>query len=403
MGGKMIFKKLSVPIAFILLANIVFDPKINFAITVLLLLWAIMTNKWTITKTFPEQTIYFILLFLGIGIGWYECAIGTNEWYTLFKQTYYFLMPFIYWHLGYMYQTKSLKRNKDCLFTVVVFSFFFALIDIISSLFTLIKLGGIASVYLYRETIGLSGGISFFGFMILLFFYKEIDLQKRYKNIIMATTLISLLMHFSRSSIVQILIFVLFMLPFSNMRTKFKMLTIGVILFFTIAILFPNLFESFMTKLLRSFTEIDFRQSNWNEWTINNNWRGYEAYCAIKQFNNSNLFTQLLGNGFGFKLDPGGYASLVTDEDGLIFLHNGYFTNLMYWGIVGFLMYIVWCISGYRISNLYHSKNGCYFSKAMFVMFIVCTYFVNGPLFSLSLSPYFFVLGIVKCQDNHLI
>lgn len=155
---------------------------------------------------------------------------------------------------------------------------------------------------------------------------------------------------FSRTVFV---ILICLLLPFfyNKLTTLLKMLLLISVSVMIVWNVFPNIAASFSDKVLRSFTEMSSASSSWDNWNIVNNWRGYEVYCAQNEFDSYNLLEKIIGKGFGATVDAKGYASLVTSEDALPYLHNGYYTTLIKMGIVGVALNI-----GYWVMLFFERK-----------------------------------------------
>ncbi len=104
---------------------------------------------------------------------------------------------------------------------------------------------------------------------------------------------------------------------------------------------FPAVFHDYIERLANSLAEISYLHAPWNHAAIVTNWRGYEVYCELQKFRQAGVIEKIFGGGFGAQLDVHGKAYLVTTEPTLPFLHNGYFTILMIWGICGCAAYFL--------------------------------------------------------------
>ena len=112
--------------------------------------------------------------------------------------------------------------------------------------------------------------------------------------------------------------------------------------------IFPDVADTFVYKINRSFTEVASSSENWNDSTVVSNWRGYEVHCAKQEFSKYTSMEKLFGKGFGATVDAHGYARLVTSENSLPYLHNGYYTTLIKMGIVGGALNIMYWVALYR-------------------------------------------------------
>ena len=162
---------------------------------------------------------------------------------------------------------------------------------------------------------------------------------------------------------------------------------------------FPNLVIDFYNKTSQSMTEITFSKSSWSHKDIIWNWRGYEMYSALNHFKSSSFFEQILGGGFGTVLYMGEYAYLVSDLPYLLFLHNGYFTTLLVFGVSGVILFVLWVLSLFGYSKYINNTQDSNFIKGLAVVILFTTYFVNGPLFSVSQAT--FLLYFALFSNNH--
>lgn len=130
-----------------------------------------------------------------------------------------------------------------------------------------------------------------------------------------------------------------------KIMTLIRYIAIFGIVMYGVYLLSPSIMNVFLDKVMNSFTEI----SSSNSWTIESvveNWRGYEVYAAIQEFEKYNVLQMFIGKGFGAIVHTP-YAWLVTGENGLPFLHNGYFTALIKGGILGCISYFMIFICQY--------------------------------------------------------
>ena len=93
-------------------------------------------------------------------------------------------------------------------------------------------------------------------------------------------------------------------------------------------------------------------------------------------------------------MDAQGYAYLVSSEDTLSFLHNGYYTQLLIWGVNGVVLLIVWFICFFRQSSKLTIKEKG-FVRGMTVVIAIVTYFIMGPFFNNSLSLFYYFMGVM--------
>ena len=117
-------------------------------------------------------------------------------------------------------------------------------------------------------------------------------------------------------------------------------------------------------------------------------------YCELEKFQSANIREQIFGGGFGTQLDVKGKAYLVTTEEMLPFLHNGYFSILMIWGVFGCAVYLFMLLMLYQQNRRLPEKERKFW-KALVAVLAVDTLFVHGLFFSSGMAGIFFYLGIL--------
>ncbi|EGP5006793.1 TPA: hypothetical protein QFC10_002409, partial [Enterococcus faecium] len=112
---------------------------------------------------------------------------------------------------------------------------------------------------------------------------------------------------------------------------------------FLVFLLKLEFMQPFVLKIENTLVELSIK-TDWSRYeNIVQNWRGYEVFVALNQFNNFSLLQKIMGNGFG-TLIPVKYTNLVgvpLENGGIILLHNGYYTLLLKTGICGLLCYLL--------------------------------------------------------------
>lgn len=232
--------------------------------------------------------------------------------------------------------------------------------------------------------------------LYVIYFYKgDIELKKWSKAVLLLLFLTNIIIHFSRTNLIFLCILILFSGVKSNIKKIFNIVCYILILFFIVKIIFPETYDNFIDKIIYSFNELSYSNETWTPTDIVRNWRGYEMYCEIQQFEQANIMEKIFGNGFGKTLDVFGYAYLVSEENSLAFLHNGYYTQLMIGGVIGVLLYIIWLIQLYftgRKITAYYERN---FLRGLAITILFTSYFVNGPFYSSSQAVILFYFGII--------
>lgn len=201
-----------------------------------------------------------------------------------------------------------------------------------------------------------SGGVSQFTLAIGLYLslFKPPVIEKYYFSrffdlladiVLLGTFALS----FSRTT-VMIFLCLIIMGQYDRMSAMIKCILLGIVGLIAVSYLLPNVWTSFMDKIMNSVTEIS-ASNTWSNYNIVNNWRGFEVYSAKKAFSQYSIFAQVFGKGFGATVDVGHYAYLVTSETALPYLHNGYYTTLIKGGILGIVLTI-----GYFGANILYVR-----------------------------------------------
>lgn len=366
--------------------NLLFLIAVSFALLV--------NSKFTISFNMPGKGLYLIMFLWGLVIGVVNFFGGKCTMYEAFKHAYYYLVPFLYWYIG-----EQLVRSGK-IQRIAFFKTFLAASTIISLTDVITCIGNIAEASLFdinllRDLIGTGNIISVIGIYLCLVYKKEIGLSKGKINLILVICIISSIIHFSRMMLLYAGIFVFISgIRLINMRWL-KYVVVGTLCIGVVWCVFPGLTQSYINKLLSSFTEINFKTNIWNDTTIVHNWRGYEVSCAIDQFKQSSFVSQLFGGGFGTTFDVKGYAYLVTDGKRLSFLHNGYFTQLLIWGILGVVCFFMWIILLLKKANVMRLQKDKRFAKSLILIVLVANYFVMGPFFSATVASLFFYISVL--------
>lgn len=207
-------------------------------------------------------------------------------------------------------------------------------------------------------------------------------------------SLLSIVISLSRTNIFIFFVLVITTLIYYYPKKFFKRIFMLFLIFIPFLIMFTfifpdNLISDFLLKFTSSLTEINTN----NDWkspsVIQENWRGYENFCAIQEIKNGSILNFFFGFGYGKRVYVDYYASSILGhfDNGLptntiAVLHNGYFTMMIKNGLIGLFIYIIFFINLLKKSkNLVnkHKNNFNYvflFGLVISMMFI--TYFFNG-------------------------
>lgn len=367
-----------------------------FGLVAIIIICSMYNNTKIMKKLFPGNIWYISLLVLGILMGICNYFWGDYSIKNIVKDIVYCSMPLLYWLAGENIVGVKKNINKEDIYRVLfVIGTGFAVYDLCHSILIILKNGiGDGSLYGLRALIGTGDSLAVITLFIGIYFLNEIKIKKWIKNISICILVADIFIHFSRTNLMLMAIFVVYLGIVKRPKKLVKYFGISVICIILISLIFPSMVGNFVNKILSSFTEVSFGTNSWDFVAINNNWRGYEAYCEIEQFKADSVIEKLFGGGFGTQLDVNGYAYLVSSEDMLPFLHNGYFTILMKWGIWGEGVYILMLIYLYYGSKLEKGKERrCW--KAIVIIIALETTIVHGLLFSSAVAILMFFLGII--------
>lgn len=391
-------RKISWSIVGVIIAPQVLTQNQNFIFLLAVIIIQLISDKFKIKLDFPGIKIYWCFLTLGLLIGGIYVFLDKYSIYSYFKHFYYFLLPLLYWIIGRNI-VRKLNYNRNIILQSLLLSFFlYSVFDIIQVSQTLINTG-FNNLETFRQSIGLGTVLPVLGFYLLIFYKKELNNKTVYLYLCYILFLTSILIHFSRTFFIVLVILILFSGSVRSCSKIIKSLIIvcgGILIIYCI---FPEFFQNFIIKLLNSNNELQFWSRIWNEISITQNWRGYEMYCEVIKFQNAGIIEKIFGGGFGSSLDVFGYARLVSEESTLAVLHNGYFMQLMIWGITGVILYFGWLFKLYKYSAsvlLYQDQR---LLKGLTVVLMFITYVVNGPFFGAGVAGYMFYFAVLGKKD----
>lgn len=184
--------------------------------------------------------------------------------------------------------------------------------------------------------------------LILGFFPRRLKMDNLFPKFIpkyfgIIILLLSLILSFSRTSIVIFFIMAISAWGIIGKINKKAMVTIVLIMaaFIIIIVTTPkDDVKTFRGKFARIFRELSLQNFNkFNEVTWN--WRGYETLRALDTFSSGNLFQVIAGHGFGSLVDLKMTMNLAGEDFKAIpVLHNGYAYILVKTGLIGLFSYL---------------------------------------------------------------
>ena len=391
--GFYLFKEKTFLIAFVTLSCLYFMPMEELFISLagILILEIILHRNRFKVSLFSGFGIYIWFLLSGMAIGIYCILFHGYTPRAVLKDMIYVLFPLMFWLLG-----KNITLQKKTILTGLFLSgVMVSFCDFVTGLFQILQNGvsGL-SLYQFRRIVGAGHPLTIITLFIYLFLPRNIFLKKKQAYVCIGILLVDLLFHFSRITFLNASVFLLYLGIFKRPK---KVFWYGFLIAAGLAgayMAFSSVFENFVERLSNSLTEISHIRESWDHVAVVTNWRGYEVYCELEKFQSANIREQIFGGGFGTQLDVKGKAYLVTTEETLPFLHNGYFSILMIWGVFGCAVYLFMLLMLYQQNRRLPEKERKFW-KALVAVLAVDTLFVHGLFFSSGMAGIFFYLGIL--------
>lgn len=383
-------KQISWTAVFVLISCEFLSQRINLALLLLFIAFLAFKSK-RISVRFPGAYIYAYLFIAGLVIGFIHLFSGEYLLYLIVKHAYYYILPLLYWVVG---RAVCHKGKKDIFKTILVSASIFSVFDLLRIVLTIVK-GGILSLYQYREIVGTGSFLPLIGIYIILYYKSSYKRSNRIPLLLLYG--MTFIAHFSRTHILELVILILFSGIKYNWKKILQISLIAAVVGIGVTIAMPTVMSEFWMKLFTAITEINFgKGTTWDFASINQNWRGYEMYCELIKFHEASFFEKIFGGGFGATLDVFGYAYLVTTEDALNILHNGYGTQLMVWGVHGLILFFVWISRIYNTSRKMRNAQDGRLIKGIAIDILVTTYFVMGPFFNHTRAVYLMYIAMIE-------
>lgn len=379
------------PIVILLLIQTIVSSEIFWIIGALLLIYSIVTYHGLIILPFKEYIILIIFLFWGIIIS----LFNNFQIIDFIRDIFYYTSPLIFIYLGIVLMRKRISiysvLNAFIIFSSIISVL--ALLKVAQNFSTLITSSYVGD---WRNEVG--NGDTTLAITLAVILSGIIPNQYRINKYLYNFSSIICGLYFiltlSRTILLAIvIIFLCLAIKKNNYKTIKKILTICIVLGIAILILFfilpKSITEQFIAKFISSLSEISFNHKWDSVAEIQANWRGYESYCAIKQWQQYNLLNQLFGAGFGERIYVGDYAFLFLNQvdafgrpiDTIAVLHNGYAMQLVKLGIIGTVLYLLFYILIIRRGIKSYRQNDTIEARLLIGVgfeLLFQTYFLNG-------------------------
>lgn len=391
--SKNINNKQTIFISSLLILSELINREIFFFIVTFYLLMSIF--RIGILKKSIKINSYLICVFIiGFTIGLIKLATDSNNIRDFIRDISMFLTPMIYIAYGiYAMYSKCININNIYL-AIINASIIIEIRHLLLILFNTQNILNGASI---RGIGGNGSYITTIAIIILLFYKKDNILNyvggkiKRYTLI--AFLLILCICYLSRTHLIVLLIGVLINV-FATRKIKFKQiisLVISTIIMISlaIAIIPQDTLHQFINKSVNSITEISSTIEDWDEKSINNNWRGYEVYRTKELFKKAKVQEVLFGFGFGKRVDLNMRMYIGKELfTSIPILHNGYYYILLKTGIIGGIIYIIFfakmALKNYKqiYNDDFEAKLLCIIAIAvLFTTLVVTGIYNKGSMF----------------------
>ena len=373
----------SVLILILLLLTVYLPTYFSWGLSIGVIFICIIKNKGKLViSKIPGKIFYILLISTGCLVGILNMSVNGATMWMLIRDFIYTTTFFVYWSMSAQIGYK-MKYNKDVMYnTILLFCVIYSLIFIIQRMLTIFTEGtSLISFYDFASSAKIEEYVLAIGVFLAFFKDREYFFNKKVEWVIKGILIVAFVGAVSRTAI---LVFACLLIV--NLGKKWKKIfgfaLIGVIFIAFFYSIFPEVFQQFIYKIMRSLTEVS-ASSSWTSTEIVQNWRGYENYTAKRMFDNFNILEYFVGRGFGYLLSVGSYASLVTGEGGLATLHNGYYTMLIKEGMVGIGLNLCFYVSLFIKSISYkHDQYSRNILVGIVISIIISTLFINGIIWS---------------------
>ncbi len=391
-------------IVILALAELFIDADIYILLLISTLIICVVLSQKIVLKSHVDLWVFGIIIILGSIMSIY--TEKSVSWYIIFRGIQYCTIAPLAICVG-VYVQRYFGDTEFLFQKFMVIGY----IAFILEVGKLIYIGDFSFQSLRENRLGMS--VIYLACVFLTSVIdKEYIISKKKNIIALLLTLFLGLIGFSRANFIVFAIAIITLLIYKIKNKKYVLYVVGIIGLLTVGALFvinyasnhaDTLLGMFYTKLVRGLIEVDSNQSFSSIGDISANWRGFEVYSAINQFNNADLIQKIFGQGFG-GVYVGTYSSFVTGtEDYLPLLHNGYLSVLTYSGLVGIsifvLFYIKKIVTVFKIGKL--GKEEIIFLICIFSS-IITTFFVNGMISKSGNFILYLYIGFM-CSKQHRI
>ena len=412
---KSLINKIYIPIVLFLIIQKFVPSEAFFVIGLLYVIYlTLFDNKSKIFLPFREYKILIILLVWGSLIGVIRLMDNNNslviDWV---RDVFYYMNPLVFLYIGSYYSKKEM--NINCIFNSFIISGgILSFLQLITLLHTTNSLNITNNVYNWRNITGTGVLVSALSLAIIAsgIIPKEEKIPGILLKIITIIMIIEFAISLSRTNIL-IAIITYIVLGYNGLSKKRRISGSKIVASFVIISIFIGIIlvfipskirEAYVEKIFSSFSEISSNHE-WNTTAeVQKNWRGYETYCATKEWKEADPISKVFGFGFGKRIYVGEFAyqllrqtnSYGKAETTIAVLHNGYATMLIKQGVLGVIVYVLLYVSlfnkGYK--EFFKEKNTE--SKVLIAISIIMlfqTYYLNGLFKDYCFYPLIILMG----------
>jgi hypothetical protein len=278
-----------------------------------------------------------------------------NEHYAALKDVWYLSKIPLFFIIGFLIASK-IRDIEKFLELYVAFSVIESLL-FLARFFLFSRPAADENFELSHEA-GLANLVTVF--VLPLMFRKDVNFiffkGTLIKSVVVTTMVATIALSYSRAYLFCSILAILSTLGFfRNIRRILLSLSVVVVLGGATFAVLPSSSGgsiTFQSKIMNTFTEINFTDAS-NVVAIIHNWRGFEAFMALREFYNASILEKIFGRGYGATVDLGMYIPMSSTMvyRYLPTLHNGYFYIVGKYGLVGVLLYLVFVFKVLRGTN----------------------------------------------------
>lgn len=362
------------------------NAKIYWAFHILVFIVIYMEEK----RLYKTKNIS-ILLLLGIPLLWASLFSFNASLSSIIKSLFYLITPLLFTFIGIQIAKIT---SQEIILKYLVYS------GTIGSLFYVILASYLLGFKAFMDPYAMRelytwGSITTALTPIIILFSEKYGIvllkNRKSKILIILINLIALYLTASRT---YYFIFLVFLFIFLYKINKRKLALIGTIMAIVMILTINlNSDSKLATKIISTITETNISDYN-SAADINNKYRGYETYMALKTYLNGTPLNLLLGHGFQKEVDLGTYVMLGDTQRRFIpILHNGYAYQLLREGLLGLILVIIFFVKIFRLKPIDDISNFNYQIAIGSILSLLFSNFVISTFFSAEMLQLWLFIG----------